>query len=168
MRLDGEQSATGAWSGFVLVTVTPAAGPGALPFNASADSAAAPPSCAGGGQASRWRAALASTARVAVAVCGAGSARSGGGGRTVFAATVAIAAAATVRVQFSIGPAGGSDRLTLATFTPAVRAGFVAAVARRLGVDELRIEILQVHHTVTINPSICNAAVSAASLMRGE
>ena len=129
------------------MTVTPASGPAALPFNASADAAAAPPTCAGGGQASRWRAALSATARVAVAVCGSGIAQSGGSGRTVFVATVAVAAAATVRVQFVVRPASGSGRLTSATFTPAVRAGFVAAVARRLGVDELRIEIVQVCNT---------------------
>ncbi len=149
MAFEGERGASGAWSGYVLVTVTPAAGPAALPFNASADAVAAPPTCAGGGQAGRWRAALAATARVAVAVCGSGSARSGGGGRTVFAATVSVAAAATVRVRFSMRPAAGSGRLTSETFTPAVRAGFVAAVARRLGVDELRVEILQVRSTCT-------------------
>jgi hypothetical protein len=144
VKLEGVKSASGAWSGYVIVTAVPAIGPAALSFNASADAVAAPPTCARGGQTGAWRVALVATARVAVTVCGAGSARSAGGGRTIFAATVAVAPAATVRVRVSFGPAAGSGGLAAAAFTPAVRVGFVAAVARRLGVDELRIEIIQV------------------------
>ncbi len=143
VKLEGVKSATGAWSGYVIVTAVPAIGPAALPFNASADAVAAPPTCARGGQTVAWRVALMATARVVVTVCGAGSARSAGGGRMIFAATVAVTPVATVRVRVSFG-AGGRGGLATAAFTPAVRAGFVAAVARRLGVDELRIEIIQV------------------------
>jgi hypothetical protein len=145
VKLEGVQSASGAWSGYVLVTAVPAVGPAALPFNASADAVAAPPTCARGGQTVAWRVALAGTARVAVTACGAGSARSAsGGGRTIFAATVAVAPAATVRVRLSLGPAGGGGGgMAASAFTPAVRAGFVAAVARRLGVDALRVEFVQ-------------------------
>ena len=52
---------------------------------------------------------------------------------------VQVEAAATVQVQLTVGGAG----LTTATFTPALRAAFVEAVAARLGVDPLRVELLQ-------------------------
>ncbi len=125
----GVRGPTGAWAGFAILAVAPAAGPAPLPFNASADAVGAPPTCAGGGRTAAWRAALAATARVAVVACGAG------GGRAVYGATVAVTPAATLRVRFAVGGAAA------AAFTPAVRAGFVAAAARRLKIDPLQIEL---------------------------
>jgi hypothetical protein len=126
----------GVWKGFLILAVTPAAGPRALPFNVSVDAVAAPPTCAGGGRAVAWRAALVATARVVVVACGAEEER--GGGREVFAATLAVLPAATLRVRFVVGA------VTVAAFTPAVRAGFVVAAARRLKIDELQIQMLLV------------------------
>lgn len=137
VTLDGTRSTSGSWSGFVIITVTPASAVTALPFNATADVAAASVSCAAGGQFAPWRVVLRATARVAVVACGASA---GAKGRSVYSATVTVEVAATVRVEFSVGGGG----LTAAAFTPVLRSAFVTAVARNLGINVLRVEILQV------------------------
>jgi hypothetical protein len=135
--LTGTQTASGGWSGFVIVSVTPAAGAAALPFNASVGAAASPPSCWQGGNSAVWRTVLTATARVTVVACGAGA---GDAGRPVYSATVTVLPKAAVRVHLTLGGAG----LTAAAFTPAIRSGFMTGVARELGVDALRVMLLQV------------------------
>jgi hypothetical protein len=133
----GKSAAIGSWSGYVIVSVSLAAGATALPFNASADAAASPPSCRQGGSVAVWRVVLTTTARVAVVACGAGA---GDAGRSVYSATVEVLRATVVRVQFSIGGEG----MTMAVFGPDIRAKFLAGLARGLGVDVLRVRLIQV------------------------
>ena len=80
---------------------------------------------------------MTSSARVVVVACGAGA---GPGGRSVYAATVQVVPAAAVRVQFTLGGPG----MSAADFTSTMRAAFVAGIARGLGVDILRVLLLQV------------------------
>jgi hypothetical protein len=132
VETNGVRGLTGAWFGFAIIAVTPAVGPRAIHFNVTVDAATAPPNCAGGGRSVAWRTVLVATTRVVVVACGAEEGL--GVGRAVYFSTVTVIPAATLRVRFVVG-------VVAALFTPAVRAGFVVAAARRLRIDELQIEI---------------------------